>query len=113
MLVEGANFPLDNNINQITSCFFSKSNYIWTMGAIEEDHKSGFYIIIYSPLNLQNHIDMHRFEAPPFYERTFFKIIHLKDDIGVGVFFSFLILRKIKMFHHFHLFLQEKWKEKK
>ena len=112
-LVEGANFPLNNNINQITSCFFSKSNYIWTMGAIEEDHKSGFYIIIYSPLNLEKHIDMHRFEAPPFYERTFFKIIHLKDDIGVGVFFSFPYLEKHQKDSPFPSFFARKMKGKK
>ena len=42
-----------------------------------------------SPFSLERMVDSDNFLAYPFYDRTFFKLVHLKDDIGVAVFFSF------------------------
>ena len=84
-------FEITEEISPIsmTSCFVSKNNYIWTMGFKNENNTFSYYIIIYSPFNLSHMIDIETFEVYPFDNRAFYKIVHLKDDIGVAVFYSF------------------------
>ena len=112
-VMEGADFQLNNRRSEITSSFISKSNYIWTIGFIEEFERFAYYIIIYSPLNLQQNVYMERFEAYPFYERTFFKLVHLKEDIGVGVFFSYPYFEKYQNNSVFPSFLVRRMEGKK
>ena len=59
------------------------------MGFKNENNTFSYYIIIYSPFNLSHMIDIETFEVYPFDNRAFYKIVHLKDDIGVAVFYSF------------------------
>ena len=87
-------YPVDTNYSNMTSCFVSKSNYIWNIGFIQEeqsDHSTPavYYIFVYSPFNLNETIYSDNFPVKPFWGGTFFKMVHLRDDIGVLVFYSY------------------------
>ena len=88
-LISKVDYELREEIGEMTSCFVSKSNYIWTMGLINEGSNLSYWIIIYSPFNLERKVDWENFKAFPFYKRVFFKIVHLKDDIGVAFYYSY------------------------
>ena len=82
-------YSVKEQISLMTSCFVSKSNYIWTMGFLEnEPGKVRYYVIIYEPPEFNKEYTRYEFDTQPFYDKTFFKIVHLKDDIGVGIYYS-------------------------
>ena len=81
----------------ITSCFVSKSNYIWTMGFINElalkvpelpFYNVSYYIYVYSLSHMDEPIDSFYFNVYPFYNRTFCQLAYLRDDIGVAFYYS-------------------------
>ena len=59
------------------------------MGFLEnEPGKVRYYVIIYEPPEFNKEYTRYEFDTQPFYGQTFFKIVHLKDDIGVGIYYS-------------------------
>ena len=101
---ESKNIEQANNINVViehpyesnreksamTSCFVSESNIIWVMGFIQENiGNNTYYIILYNPENIRNELFRYHFDTVPYYYRTFFKMVHLKGDIGVVFFFAY------------------------
>jgi len=83
-------YDLSEERSSITSCFVSESNLIWVMGFIQEGEEiNSYYIIIYNPDNIAVDMASYRFNTVPYYDRTFFKIVHLKGDIGVAFYFAY------------------------
>ena len=83
---------VDVNFSKTTSCFVSKSNFIWTIGFIQEknpDSLLNYYIFVFSPYNLTEPMSSEIFQAFPFWDLTFFKMVHLRDDIGVLFYYSY------------------------
>ena len=79
---------VETEYSKMTSCFVSKSNYIWTVGFIKEnqdinDFILSYYIFAYSPYDINELMTEEIFKPIPFLDSTFFKIVHLRDDIGV------------------------------
>jgi len=83
-------YDLIEGISSMTSCFVSESNLIWVMGFVQdkEIHIS-YYIILYDPSNIGVDLASYRFNSTPYYDRTFFKIVNLRGDIGVAFFFAY------------------------
>ena len=82
-------YNLTQERSSMTSCFVSESNLIWNMGLIQEEEVASYYIIIYSPDNMGIDLFVYNFKVEPFLDRIFFKIVHLKGDIGVALFFAY------------------------
>ena len=80
------------DFSKMTSCLVSKSNFIWTVGFIKEGDDNVnlyYYIFVFSPFNLSEPMDQEEFQAVPFWDKTFFKMVHLRDDIGVLIYYSY------------------------
>ena len=83
-------YDLIEQISSMTSCFVSESNLIWVMGFVQEGEGDiSYYIILYNPDNIGVDLASYRFQSTPFYDRTFFKIVHLRGDIGVAFYFAY------------------------
>ena len=83
-------YNLTEDESSMTSTFVSESNLIWVMGFYQDsDGDNAYYIILYHPDNITEDLTSCRFNTVPFYDRTFFKIVHLRGDIGVSFFFAY------------------------
>jgi len=83
-------YNLTEKTSSMTSCFVSESNLIWVMGFIQEGEGIiSYYIILYNPDNIAVDLASYRFNTVPYYDRTFFKIVNLKGDIGVAFYFAY------------------------
>ena len=83
-------YNLTEERSSMTSCFVSESNLIWVMGFYQESEGTiAYYIILYNPDNIAVDLTSYRFNTVPYYDRTFFKIVHLRGEIGVGFFFAY------------------------
>ena len=86
----------DNGIDYMTSCFVSKNDYIWTFGMIQENNKDNpnkpavYYIFVYKPYQMTGQKKSEKIEISPFAENIFHKLVHLREDIAVGILFSCL-----------------------
>ena len=78
----------------MTSCFVSKNDYIWTFGMIQENNKDNpnkpavYYIFVYNPNQMTGQKKSEKIEISPFAENIFHKLVHLREDIAVGIIFS-------------------------
>ena len=73
-------YNLTQDKSSMTSCFVSESNLIWVMGFIREKEgleNNSYYIILYNASNIEVDLISYKFNTLPYYDRAFFKIIHL------------------------------------
>lgn len=86
-IIKNIDIDISEESSYSTSCIVSESKYIWNMGFRKENEMVAYYIKVYKPDF--NEIEGEVFNASPFYSPTFFKIIHLREDIGVAFFYSY------------------------
>ena len=83
-------YNLTEEQSSMTSSFVSESNLIWVMGFYQYlEEGIAYYIILYDPDNIGVDLTSCTFNTVPFHDRTFFKIVNLKGDIGVAFFFAY------------------------
>ena len=77
-------------INTIISSFVSKSNYIWIMALNKEFNleniRTEYYIFIFNQGD-KSALDFQEFQSSNSNKNNFLKMIHLRDDIGIIMYY--------------------------